>query len=445
MTFFTQNRLTRLALFTMGIVLWTAFSPSAAMAAGVVGTGSPASCDSNDLAAALVDGGVVTFNCGVNPYTLIADTYVIQEDTTIKGNNRITLDGENLRQLFIVDNGASLILEDIVLVNGEAGQGGCISVNTTGSLTTRGITFRGCRDTSNAIGGGAVYNLGTFIATNTIFESNRAEEEGGAIFNRGHFTATRVTFEANSAGDDSGAIENDSDGIVYIIDSVFIGNMAAGGGGAVGNTLSFPQTDGSFTIHRVLFVDNTSTTFGGAINNVIGNITIINATFVRNTSNQGGAIYASGNTRTTIKFATFDDNRADTGSAIYRPLTGVVEVGYSIFTGGRNEADTSDQLQCDGPALTSLGYNLVEDGSCVNGNVASDIRNTLPKLGILRDNGGFTQTQMPDAGSPALNKVPAAECVTRDQRLAKRSGKCDIGAAERGGLFESAYLPRINK
>ena len=445
MTFFTRHGFIRVGLLVLGILLWATWSAPSALAAGVVGTGSKASCDGNDLAAALVDGGLVTFSCGATPHTILADTYVIQEDTVIRGDNRITLDGEKLRQLFIVDNGASLVLQDIILRNGEAAQGGCISVNTAGSLSTFDVTFRGCHDVSNTIGGGAVYNLGNFIATDTLFESNRAEEEGGAIFNRGHFTATSVIFEANSAGDDSGAIENDSDGVVLIMDAAFIGNTAAGGGGAVGNTLSFPQTDGSVTIYRALFVDNTSATFGGAINNVIGDITIVNSTFVRNTSNQGGAVYASGNTLTSITFATFDDNRADIGSAIYRPLTGQVQIGYSIFAGGRNEADTSDQLQCDGPALTSLGYNLVEDGSCVNGNDNSDIRNTLPKLGPLHDNGGFTQTEMPAADSPSLNQVPAVECEARDQRLARRSGKCDIGAVERGGLFESAFLPRVRK
>ena len=41
-----------------------------AHAAGVVGTGTPASCTDAALSAALVGGGAVTFNCGPNPHTI---------------------------------------------------------------------------------------------------------------------------------------------------------------------------------------------------------------------------------------------------------------------------------------------------------------------------------------------------------------------------------------
>ncbi len=326
----------RMGILLLGIVLWAGLSTSTAYAAGVVGTGSPASCEGNDLQTALTDGGLVTFNCGSAPYVLPSNTYLIQDDTTLDGANLITLDGKDLLQHFIVDDGATLNLYDIILLDGDSSQGGCISINTSGILNTFGVTFRGCHDASMTLGGGAVYNLGTFNATNTVFESNRAEHEGGAIFNRGTFTATEVLFEANMAGDDSGAIENDKDGIVVINDSIFIGNSAAGGGGAVGNTLSFPDTDGSFTIRRTLFVDNSAATDGGAVNNVIGGMTIENSTFVRNRADKGGGVFGSGSTHTTITFSTFDDNRADTGSGINRPLTGVVELGFSILTGGRN-------------------------------------------------------------------------------------------------------------
>ncbi len=435
----------RSTLLIASILIWGIVTSPVAWAAGVVGTGSPASCDTNDLQTAINGGGTVTFNCGDDPYTITANTYVIGEDTTILGENKITLDGENLRQLFIVDNGATLTLKGIALLDGEAASGGCIAVDIMGTLITSQVTFRGCHDTSMTVGGGAVYNLGDFTATETIFESNEADKEGGAIFNRGIFQASFVLFENNRAGDDSGALENDGDGVAVINDSAFIGNQAQGGGGAVGNTLSFPNTVGSFSILRSLFADNSSGTVGGAINNVIGIMSVANSTFVRNTSNQGGAIFSSGNTDTTIRFSTFDNNRADTGGAIYRPLTGVVTLGYSVLARSRNEANTSDQLECDGPAFASLGYNLIEDNSCVDGTKPTDIRNTDPQLGTLADNGGFSQTILPEATSPAIGAVPIAECVPRDQRFAKRIGTCDIGAAESDGLFESAYMPRVNK
>ncbi len=109
------------------------------------------------------------------------------------------------------------------------------------------------------------------------------------------------------------------------------------------------------------------------------------------------------------------------------------------------QTDTNDEIQCDGPVFTSLGFNLIEDKSCVDGSNPTDIRETLPNLGPLADNGGFSQSQLPNAGSPALDVVPADQCPAYDQRLALRQGVCDIGAVEQGGLFISAYMPRVHR
>lgn len=433
----------RATLLLFAIFIWGIIGTQSTLAAGVVGTGSPSSCDSNDLQTALNGGGLVTFNCGNDPTIIIASTYSIVADTTIDGDNKITLDGENLRQLFLINNNVTLTLRNIVLLDGEFALGGCVGIDINGTLITEGVIFESCKETSQNLGGGAVYNLGVFTATDTLFLSNEALQEGGAIFNRGTFHATETTFEANKSGDDGGAIKNVNDGVIVIADSVFIGNIAQKGGGAIANVLSSPNTEGSIHIERALFIDNTSTMFGGALQNVIGEMTVVNSTFVRNTSDQGGAIFSDNLGITTIRFSTFSDNRADTGAGIYRPFTGDIKLGFSILSGGRNKANTANALECDGPSYTSLGYNLIEDLSCVSGSNATDIRDTAPQLGPLQNNGGFSNTQLPNDGSPALNKVPAAQCVERDQRLAERVGDCDIGAAERGGLFVSAYLPGI--
>jgi predicted outer membrane repeat protein len=434
----------RFGAFVSTLLLCIALTPAVAQAAGVVGSGTPASCQGNALADALAGGGLVTFNCGTNPTTIIADTYVIEDDTTIRGENLITLDGENLRQLFIVQSGATLTLEEIVLLDGEFSSGGCIHVNSGGTLHTLEVTFQSCRDTGS-LGGGAVYNEGTFHAAHTLFDSNHANQEGGAILNRGTLYAWFTRFDSNTAGDDSGAIENVLNGVVMVNDSVFINNSAAASGGAIGNSLLFPTTSGFFVVMRSLFVDNSASVFGGAINNVIGDLTIENSTFVRNTADQGGAIFADGNSDTSIRFSTFVDNRADIGGAIFRNLTADVTLGYSILAASLDEAGTSEALECDGPSVTSLGYNLIEDNSCVDGSDATDIRATPPQLNALGDNGGFSETQMPASSSPALAKVPAAQCLSRDQRLARRTGICDIGAAERGGFFDSAFMPFLKK
>ena len=50
---------------------------SGAGAAGVVGNGTPESCTGSAFAAALVDGGLVTFDCGATPKTIVVDTAVV--------------------------------------------------------------------------------------------------------------------------------------------------------------------------------------------------------------------------------------------------------------------------------------------------------------------------------------------------------------------------------
>ena len=65
-----------------------------------------------------------------------------------------------------------------------------------------------------------------------------------------------------------------------------------------------------------------------------------------------------------------------------------------------------------------------------------------PRLGLLADNGGPTQTQLPQTGSPSIDAIPNDACqtaplatgITTDQRQLARpkqsGGKCDIGAVE---------------
>src|SRR5690349_14492101 len=128
----------RIGLLLVGVVGWLVLSTTGVSAAGVVGTGSPASCDANRLKTALEGGGLVTFNCGANPTTITVDTNTIQDDTTIDGAGKITLSGENLRQIFIVapppNQKVTLTLQNIILLDGQFAAGGCISVDINATL-----------------------------------------------------------------------------------------------------------------------------------------------------------------------------------------------------------------------------------------------------------------------------------------------------------------------
>ncbi|HXF61713.1 MAG TPA: choice-of-anchor Q domain-containing protein, partial [Caldilineaceae bacterium] len=146
----------------------------------------------------------------------------------------------------------------------------------------------------------------------------------------------------------------------------------------------------------------------------------------------------------TVEFATFSGNRADSGGAIWNNGgTNTITLSKSILANSRDEANSFDQLECDGPSLTTAGYNIIQDGSCFSTEAEGDLRNTDPALGPLQNNGGFSLTHLPASGSPAVDRVPAAQCRPDDQRRAWRVHACDSGAVERGALFPTIYVPIV--
>src|SRR5262245_43480297 len=88
-------------------------SPQLAQAAGVVGTGTPASCDEAAFTARLGGGGNVSFNCGGLKSILIVNEKAITQSTTIDGGGQITLTGGLTTRLFHVSAGITLTLRNI--------------------------------------------------------------------------------------------------------------------------------------------------------------------------------------------------------------------------------------------------------------------------------------------------------------------------------------------
>ena len=226
------SRLYRLAVVAIAVTAAVLVWPAPALhAGGVVGDGTPASCDSNAFAAALVGGGAVTFNCGAAAHTIIADTYVIPNGdvVSVDGGDLITLDGELLRQIFRVDAGAELALENIIL--------------------TRGYTW-GVNESPGL--GGAIYNEGTLTINNSTVRDSRAEGEAAY----------------------GGGIENLS-GAVSIHDSFILNNYATLGGGGLDN-----NTGGTVYIGNTLVEGNTGEAYAGIDNG--GTMTIVGSTIRNN-------------------------------------------------------------------------------------------------------------------------------------------------------------------
>ena len=90
--------------------------------------------------------------------------------------------------------------------------------------------------------------------------------------------------------------------------------------------------------------------------------------------------------------------------------------------------------------LTSDGYNIESPGDTCGFDQNTDrvLTEAQLNLGPLQDNGGPTQTHALEAGSEAINKIPADDCeVDTDQRGEPRpeagGTMCDVGAFEAPG------------
>ncbi|MHB8644713.1 MAG: choice-of-anchor Q domain-containing protein, partial [Thermomicrobiales bacterium] len=118
--------------------------------------------------------------------------------------------------------------------------------------------------------------------------------------------------------------------------------------------------------------------------------------------------------------------------------------GVAVNTAGgggtlivKNSILKNSGVNCPIGTITSGGYNLVSDLSC-GFSGGTDLLNTNPNIAPLALNApGTTATHALNAGSPAIDKIPAAGgCnnagITTDQRGIPRpiGAGCDIGAYE---------------
>jgi hypothetical protein len=94
---------------------------------------------------------------------------------------------------------------------------------------------------------------------------------------------------------------------------------------------------------------------------------------------------------------------------------------------------------CDG-VIASSGYNLSNDMGCGSAFTGpGDVIGVTLNMQPLGNYGGPTQTQPPQAGNPAIDHVPLANCSQAfDQRGGARpfGALCDSGAVEVGSVAD---------
>ncbi|MCB0212192.1 MAG: CSLREA domain-containing protein [Anaerolineae bacterium] len=298
-------------------------------------------------------------------------------------NSKIT---ENLRSGFGGDGGGIYNSGQLTLENSEVTHNNLPTTVRGGGIYNEGeasVINSTISDNSPAVGGG-IYNTNILSVSNSTIDNNFARFTGGGITNDGGTLA--VTTSSLSNNSEGAGIHNLNFGIVTISNTTISGNTGfdAGGGGV-------RNSEGTLTLVNSTVSGNSSQNNIGGIANG-GNLFVINSTISNNTSEE--ASLAGG-------------------------LSGTADVKGSIIANNSN-------ADCDG-MITDGGYNLDSDGTC-NVSLTAD-----SLLALLTNNGGATQTQALQYGSPAIDQIPANQCaVATDQRGVTRpqGAGCDIGAFE---------------
>jgi hypothetical protein len=266
----------------------------------VVGTGSPASCTSAKVLAAIAAGGVITFDCGSAPVTITliatAKIHNTSKRVVLDGGGRVTLSGGGRHRILYLDTcdpkqtwttshcqdqeSPQLTVENITFVDG----------NSTGEKFDGG-------------GGGAIFDRGGRISVyNSRFVDNRCDPTGSDLGG----AALRVLSQWQNRP-------------VRIDHSTFVGGACSNGGALSSIGVSWTITDSRFADNRA--IGRRGTAAGGG---------------------SGGAIYNDGNTfALSISHTTIADNHANAGGGAIEYTsndhTGTLTIDHSTLRHNPND------------------------------------------------------------------------------------------------------------
>jgi hypothetical protein len=289
----------------------TAAIPAAARAVDtthpdqVVGNGTPASCTSAAVVAAVAAGGVITFSCGHSPMTITmtATAKVVNRHPVVvlDGGGLVTLSGAGKHRILYMNtcdpaqgwttshcqdqDSPQLTVQNLTLADG----------NSTGDMTEGG-------------GGGAIFvRGGRFKVVNSQFLNNRCDASGPDLGG----AAIRDLSEYHAQP-------------VYVVLSTFAGGLCSNGGALSSIGVSWDLLD-------CVMIDNWAIGYGAnpAKPGTPG-------------GGSGGAIYNDGDTYTlTIAGSIIEKNHAKEGGGalffVSNDHTGNASIDGSTLTGNQND------------------------------------------------------------------------------------------------------------
>jgi hypothetical protein len=276
----------------------------------VVGTGSQASCTSEAVVSAVTAGGLITFNCGPAPVTIVlkatAKVRNANARTVLDGGGKVTLSGGGARRILYMNTCDKALgraigdclrqTEPVLTVQNMS----LVDGNSTGDLTEGG-------------GGGAIFVRGGRLkVVNARFMRNKCDITGPDLGG----AAIRVILQYHQLPN-------------YFVNVTFGG--ASGQGGTCSNGGAISGLFASLSVYNSLM------TFNSAIG--------VGANPARDGTpggGSGGAIYTDGNTFNVAIFGSvMEDNHAkEGGGAIFmvsNDRTGTLSIDSSTLR--RNPSD----------------------------------------------------------------------------------------------------------
>jgi hypothetical protein len=203
----------------------------------VVGSGSPSSCTSAAFVAAVAEGGVITFDCGPDPFTIdLTETAKIHNDKgpkiVIDGGGLITLNGGGKHRILYQDTcNKELVWTTSHCDNQDHPQ-----------LTVQNLTFIGGNAKGeDPDGGGAIYAKGGRLKiVNSRFFGNVCDDEGPDV-----------------GGAAVRAFQQWEGRPVYVVNSTFggspeLGNVCSNGGGLSSIGVSYTVLNSLFSYNRAI-------------------------------------------------------------------------------------------------------------------------------------------------------------------------------------------------
>ncbi len=250
----------------------------------------------------------------------LIDGVVISKNITLKGNNKVYIDGNSTARLITIEANCNVVMENITFINGfSSNSGGAIQLKNNSSLIINNCIFINNQ----------VYNSngGAINAQNETY----VEIHNSYFFNNTSIRESDLEWEEFKKGMGS-AICQSIGSRLALFDSTFENNKAY-----LSTILLVSYTSGvynisSLLIQNCLFNNNTSFTSGVVYLDELGQGEIIDSIFTNNNiTNHSGVLVLDASISALVKNCLFDSNSAVNGGAMHIKLYEQYQANVTIL------------------------------------------------------------------------------------------------------------------